>query len=270
MVYVISKKKKAMKKTAFLMILITVVISFSCKKDKTDNNNGKPATLTVLLTDSPVDYNEVNVDVRSVGVHLSGNWYDFSLPHQEIFNLISLSNGTTALLVSGVSVPAGTIDQMRLQLGDSNTVVVDGLTHALKTPSGQTSGYKVKMNAVFEPGGTYQVLLDFDAARSVVREGNGDYLLKPVVNGNLVTSIGKIDGIVVPEAAGKIASAWSLTDTLSVYIDNTTGYFLINSLLPGTYKVKITANAPFVDTLIENVPVLAGQVTHLDSIHPGQ
>jgi hypothetical protein len=260
-----------MKRTMIMMLLAMVFIAGSCKKDNNDNTGGgTPATLTIMLTDAPAGYDAVNIDILSVGVHVDSGWYDFDLENPGIFNLIDLSNGNTALLVSGVTVPAGTITQMRLHLGDNNTVVVDGNSFALKTPSGQTSGYKVKMNAAIHSGVTYQVLIDFDAAKSVVKQGNGNYLLKPVCYGNLMANIGQIDGTVVPAAGGNIASAWNATDTLSVFVDQQTGYFLINSLVPGAYMVRITANLPYIDTTFASVAVAAGQVTHLDSIHLAQ
>jgi hypothetical protein len=225
-----------------------------------------PSYLTLRLTDAPAYYNAVNIDIQSVGVHVDSGWYEFTLANPGVFDLISLSNGTSALLVSNASVPSGTINQMRLHLGTNNTIVVDGVTHDLKTPSGQSSGYKVKINAIIQPGASYVVMIDFDASKSIVKEGNGNYLLKPVIQGNLVENIGQIDGIVVPASGGNLASAWNATDTSSVFINQLTGFFLINSLVPGNYTVKITANLPYKDTTLLNIPVSLGQVTHLDSI----
>lgn len=251
------------------MILAMTVVASSCKKSN-DSKENKPSYLNISLTDAPAEYDAVNIDILSVGVHVDSGWYDFSLENPGVYDLIALSNGNTALLVSGISVPAGTINQMRLHLGDSNTIIVDGVTHDLKTPSGQTSGYKVKMNAMIEPGVTYAVLIDFDAAKSIVKQGNGNYLLKPVVYGSLVANIGQIDGTVVPAAGGNLASAWNATDTFNVMIDPATGYFLINSLTPGAYTVKILAYPPYLDTTMMNIPVSPAQITHLDSIHLAQ
>ncbi|HZX62383.1 MAG TPA: DUF4382 domain-containing protein [Bacteroidales bacterium] len=258
------------RKALWLMILAVTLIAVSCKKDNNNSSENKPSYLTIRLTDAPAVYDAVNIDIQSVGVHVDSGWYNFTLQNPGVFDLISLSNGTTALLVSNISVPAGTINQMRLHLGNNNTIVVDGVTHDLTTPSGQTSGYKVKMNATIQPGASYVVLIDFDAEKSIVKQGNGTYLLKPIVYGNLVANIGQIDGTVVPLTGGNFASAWNATDTLSVFINQVSGYFLINSLVPGNYTVKITASSPYKDTTLLNIPVSLGQVTHLDSIHLAQ
>ncbi len=257
-------------KALWLMILAIMLVAGSCKKNSNDSSANKTSYLTLRLTDAPANYDAVNIDIQSIGVQVDSGWSNFNLPNPGVFDLISLSNGTSLLLVSNIGVPAGTINQMRLHLGNNNTIVVDGVSHNLQTPSGQTSGYKVKMNASIQPGASYVVMIDFDASKSIVKEGNGNYLLKPVVYGNLVANIGQIDGTVVPSTGGNLASAWNATDTLSVFINQVSGYFLINSLVPGTYTVKITANSPYRDTTLLNIPVTLQHVTHLDSIHLGQ
>jgi hypothetical protein len=257
-------------KALWLMILAITLVAGSCKKNSNDSSANKTSYLTLRLTDAPANYDAVNIDIQSIGVQVDSGWSNFNLPNPGVFDLISLSNGTSVLLVSNIGVPAGTINQMRLHLGNNNTIVVDGVSHNLQTPSGQTSGYKVKMNASIQPGASYVVMIDFDASKSIVKEGNGNYLLKPIVYGNLVANIGQIDGTVVPSTGGNLASAWNATDTLSVFINQVSGYFLINSLVPGTYTVKITANSPYRDTTLLNIPVTLQHVTHLDSIHLGQ
>ncbi len=263
-----------MKTKIFAVLILAIgIIAVSCSKEKNSDNtsaSGKPARISIRLTDAPGLYDAVNIDILSVSARIDSTWHDLILQTPGIYNLIALSNGNSALLVSDTSVPAGTITQMRLVLGDSNTIVVDGVTHDLKTPSGQTSGYKVMMNSALEPGGSYVVLLDFDASRSIVKLGNGNYLLKPVVHGNLMANIGQIDGIAVPDTAAESATAWNATDTFSVFVSHPSGYFLINSLVPGSYMVKITAIPPYKDTTFANVPVVIGQTTHLDSIHMKQ
>lgn len=251
------------------MILALMVVAASCKKN--NNDPGKnPSYLNISLTDAPANYDAVNIDIVSVGVNVGNGWYDFPLENPGLYDLIALSNGTSALLVSGISVPSGRISQMRLHLGNNSTIVVDGVTHDLKTPSGQTSGYKVKMTADIEPGVTYAVLIDFDATRSIVKQGNGSYLLKPVCYGSLVENIGQIDGTTVPAAGGNIASAWNATDTFSVQVNQATGYFLINSLVPGNYTVRVYAFPPYMDTTLVNIPVNLAQVTHLGVINLDQ
>jgi hypothetical protein len=86
---------------------------------------------------------------------------------------------------------------LRLILGTNNTVVIDGISYELKTPSGQISGYKIKMDPQpLELGGLYRLIIDFDVSVSVHETGNGKYMLKPVVRGYLEPVVGAIAGTI--------------------------------------------------------------------------
>ncbi len=100
-------------------------------------------------------------------------------------DLLKLQNGVT-LPLKDVVAPAGLkIQQIRLVLkGDGHFIVKeDDSICALKTPSAQKTGVKIILtNKVqFEAGYNYSVVVDFDAKKSVVLQGNGGCLLKPVL-----------------------------------------------------------------------------------------
>ena len=60
---------------------------------------------------------------------------------------------------------------------------IGGTLQALKTPSAQQSGLKLKTNFTIEEGETTNLVADFDACKSVVVAGqSGQYILKPVVS----------------------------------------------------------------------------------------
>jgi hypothetical protein len=82
-------------------------------------------------------------------------------------------NGRSALLVDTDFEP-GDLKEIRLVLGPNSTVMTrDGQVYDLKTPSGQTSGVKLKLNnATLRERETFQLLLDFDVAKSIVQRGN--------------------------------------------------------------------------------------------------
>ncbi|HEY6956899.1 MAG TPA: DUF4382 domain-containing protein, partial [Flavisolibacter sp.] len=94
------------------------------------------------------------------------------------YNLLGLQNGLDTLVASG-TVPANTVKEVRLILGDNNTIKVNGQLYPLTIPSGSTSGLKIKvnkkLNATLET-----VVLDFDAGASVTDEADG-YKLRPVI-----------------------------------------------------------------------------------------
>lgn len=149
---------------------------FSCSKDN------KNSTLHVRLTDNPVAFQEVNVDIREVRVKFADDttekeWVTLTT-NARIYNLLALQ-GVDTVLATGL-LPANTVKQIRFILGPNNTVKENGVVYPLVIPSGSESGLKIKvskkLNATLET-----LVIDFDAALSVRKEGNGDYKLRPVI-----------------------------------------------------------------------------------------
>lgn len=169
-----------MKKIFGIMVMAALVVLSACKKDEKPGQQGQ---MQVRLTDAPGPYSHVYVEIVGVEVHLSGgpSWMPL-LINPGTYDLLDLQNGVDTVLAPPQVIPAGHITQMRLVLG-SNNYVVDtmGVSTPLKTPSGETSGLKININETVPVGVVYDVLLDFDANQSIVVQGNGDLLLKPVL-----------------------------------------------------------------------------------------
>ena len=146
----------------------------SCKKE----NNGL-SNLQVRLTDAPAAYDQVNVDIREVRVNFrddSTGWVSLNT-NAKIYNLLALQNGVDTLLATG-TVSTGIVKEIRLLLGNDNSVVVNGTSFPLTIPSGGESGLKIKVNKKLNA--TLETLIvDFDAALSIKVE-NGGYKLRPV------------------------------------------------------------------------------------------
>ena len=157
-----------MKKTKIMLpaMLLGLALGFSAC-DKNDDNSTGTSRMEVRLTDAPGDYDKVLIDIRSVEIHTDANatdnssgWTTLANINPGVYNLLDFSNGKDTLLAAS-NLPAGRISQIRLVLGENNSLVLkDGSTKALKTPSGQTSGLKVKIDADLVPDVTYVVLLD--------------------------------------------------------------------------------------------------------------
>jgi len=255
---------------SWIAILFIAVIGWRCD----EQDGAGMARLEVRLTDDPGNYEAVWVDIQDVQVKSSdedseNGWMSLDI-NEGKYDLLQLTDGLDTLLGTA-DLPAGRISQIRLVLGDDNTVEVDGETHDLNTPSAQQSGLKIQINADLDAGESYTVLLDFDAARSVVRTGNGKYNLKPVIRANVElteddndeTGIkGKID----PAASKSVIYAIIGIDSTSTQADTVTGNFLIGDLTNGTYKVSIVPDAEYEPKEINNVQVLDGQMTDLGTI----
>lgn len=178
------------------------------------DNNDQTATLKVKLTDAPGDYEEVNIDIQGIEINSNeGNsgWVSLDVPKKGVYNILELSGGLDTLLAQQ-ELPAGRVSQIRLLLGSDNSIKVNGETKPLSTPSAQQSGLKLNLQQELLEGVVYTITLDFDAARSIVRRGNGTYSLKPIIRALKEATSGAIKGTVSPLDASPAVYAISGTD----------------------------------------------------------
>lgn len=232
------------------------------------SNNDQSARLEVRLTDAPGDYEEVNIDIQGVEVHSeqgnqTGGWKSLNV-ESGIYDLLELTNGLDTLIASA-ELPAGRISQIRLILGDNNSVTVDGQETSINSPSGQQSGLKLNVQADLTEGITYKILLDFDAARSIVKSGDG-YNLKPVIHALSEAASGAIKGIVDPISSSPAVFAIFEGDTVSSTYANETGEFLLRGVPEGSYTVSFSPQDGYEPLQKENVIVTIGNVNDLGTV----
>jgi hypothetical protein len=238
-------------------------VATSCDSDE------KNARIQVWLTDAPGDFQEVNIDVKGVDVHVGNGdddsgWKSLSV-HTGVYNLLELTNGLDTLL-GEIVIPAGEISQIRLKLGSENTLKISDKVFDLDVPSGQQSGLKLQVHQTLAAGITYKILLDFDVARSVLLTGSGQYKLKPVIRTIPEAQDGAIKGVVSPVASTPAVYAIQDTDTLATAYTDATGHFLLRGLTAGSYTVSFAPNSDYQSTQKENVGVVIGQVTDIGTV----
>ena len=144
------------------------------------------------MTDASASYDAVYIDVQ--GVELIGkNWQAILMnPNAGIYNLLDFSNGKDTVIASFITV-FSTIRQIRLILGPRNSVVIDSVSYPLSFPVKNYEGLKLQVSQVLLPGTQNSFLLDFDANKSIVNNGNGKYTLNPVMR-EINPSSGRISG----------------------------------------------------------------------------
>ncbi|WP_035373904.1 DUF4382 domain-containing protein [Pseudoduganella violaceinigra] len=216
-------------------------------------------TLVVSLTDAPsCGFDAVNVTVTKVRVNMNatasetdGGWTDITLSPARKINLLNLANGTLDAL-GQTALTAGHYTQVRLLLdpntGNSmaNSVVLssNGSEVSLDTPSAVQSGIKLNADFTVEAGQRYDLVMDFDACKSIVTKGNGRYALKPVVK-VVPTALNGISGFVSTAllADGVMVSAQQSGAVIAATVPGSTGEFGLTRLPVGNYDVVITSNS---------------------------
>jgi hypothetical protein len=143
-------------------------------------------------------------------------------------------------------------------------VVEEGMTYPLEIPSGMQTGIKLNHPFSIPAGGVVELTLDFDADRSVILTGAGNYQLQPVIRVQATTASGSISGIALPLDAQLSVYTTVGSDTVASYPDAGTGYFKLMALPEGSYTVSFKpANAAYEEMAISGVEVLPGQDTGL-------
>jgi hypothetical protein len=270
---------KQTKVIAFGIMLSTLALGWisGCNKITSSSfSSNLPGTLQIKLTDAPARFDSVMIDIQKVEVQTtdSSNAYVWTAVNDSsmMVNLLDLSNGAYKVLGQKQLAP-GTYHQIRLVLGPNNYVVQNGQEYALKVPSGQQSGLKINVDATIKPNYTYTLLLDFNAAKSIVQTGNSHsknskFILKPVIRATNEAISGVISGTVSPANTNPTIYSISGTDTVSTaFADTTTGNFKMIGIPAGTYNVSfVPADTTYRDTTITGVSVVAGQTQQLGTV----
>lgn len=259
-------------KTSLIYLSILLIFILNACQNETEK-----ARLNVRLMDGPGDYEAVYIDVKEVRVHTSANagdndggWITLEGINIGVFDLLELTNGLDTLLASA-ELPAGKISQIRLLLGTNNSIIIDGQVINLDTPSAQQSGLKLKVNMTLQAGITYNVLLDFDAARSILKAGNsGKYNLKPVIKAITEPTNGAIKGRINPLSCNPAIYAIQGTDTLKTTYPNEEGYFLLRSLEEGSYKIVFDPAEGCELKTVSPILVSLGNVTNMGTVQINQ
>lgn len=251
-----------MKKLIFMLSAVVTGITFnSCNSD----SDTKSYPYNVRMTDAPGSYEEVNIDLQAVEIIGNDGQTVLLSTNTGIYNLLDFSNGLDTLIATS-TLNDSDVEQIRLILGPNNTVVIDGVSYPLTTPSAEQSGLKLLVNQTLQADIQNKILIDFDANVSVVETGNGTYKLKPVLR-TIVTAIsGNINGSITPIGTLATVSATSSTDVVYSSNVNAFGQFQISGLPQGTYTFTVTPILPFLPITQLNVAVVAGATTNLGII----
>ena len=229
--------------------LVFGLVCLGCSSENTSR-------LEVRLTDSLGDFDAVNIDIQGVEVNSSNansGWVSLDIA-KGVYDILKLTNGLDTLLGS-LELPSGKVSQIRLILGDKNSIKINGQIHNLTTPGAQQSGLKLNLHATLTEGITYTILLDFAAARSIVRRGNGTYSLKPVIRAIEEATSGVIKGTITPVDATPAVYVIAGSDTVSSTFADTTGKFLVRGVAAGVYNVSIVPGVTYVPALKTGVTV---------------
>lgn len=244
--------------------IVMLVLLAACESD--DNGKAGSTPISVKITDAPGKYDAVLLNIDKIEVLTSNGRTTLDIDDNEPFDILEFSMGKDTLLANE-TVASGRLQEVRLILEDEgNEIMVDGQPHPLATPSGQSSGVKIKVHDDLIPNVAYTLLLDFDVASSIVRQGNGGYSLKPVIRAIPEAVSGVIHGVVLPlDAAPKIYI--QMDDERIGAVTNEDGEFYFPGIEDGTYTIIIEPeNDIYGNRILEGVVVETGIAKDIGTI----
>jgi hypothetical protein len=287
--------------TPFAVALL--VAAGACYEDDAAlSPSGRPVA-RVLLTDAPFPYDSV----ASVNIYVSrieasatfdtsgaGTWSLIVAP-QRVFDLLSLQQGTTALLGEG-EIPAGQYQAVRMIINSTQSSIRwHNGSNATVNWQNHTGTAEMPLYALVEsPVGVDQVdgaeiVIDFDLGRSFLFDffGGREFTFLPWIRAVNTAITGAIEGYVTSSYTGtsapienaNVSVYYSSGDSLNPGLGfgalaatgrtNASGYYKVAFLRAGTYGVHVQQpEYPFLSPVVTDyIPVTAGQTaTHSVSL----
>jgi hypothetical protein len=211
------------RKVTRIILAITFLAFITACGTGVESSESGNGTLSLSLSDAPAEqYRAVYITIDEVQVHLGGDenamgsWENITMPASPMtVNLLKLVNGFRQEL-GQISLPAGTYTQIRLIIGNNPDSSLNSLNrphghanyiidqnnsvHPLEIPSGYTTGVKIVRMFNIDANFTTELILDFDAHRSIVQAGNsGKRLLRPVVRVAELSECAIVEGVVTSD-----------------------------------------------------------------------
>jgi len=266
-----------------------MILFLACNKDNSSGSNpnippGK-SQVSVYLTDGPVQFYKVLVDIRQVAVKIDTGtkqndpdddhewgddwkntiWDTLSIT-PGVYDLLQLRNGVDTLLASG-TFPSGKILKVRITLGSDNSIYTDSLTSYPLDVFGPHPYFdiNVRREHVFNVSNNdFKLWLDFNLQRSIFF-WSGTFYLKPYIIAFNDHSSAKIEGSVLPPGASPLVEAYNDTDTVYA-VPGWDGGYKIRAVNPGTYTLNVFGHHGYNDTTVSNIVVSSGATTKAPTI----
>ena len=162
-------------------------------------------TLNVTLVDTPATptISRIDLTVDRVEADVNGQWQPISSTAQTV-NLLDLA--TVEGKLGSQLLPQG--GYSRIRVIPTSFVVTDTTgAHPVSLAGIGTTGIEIPINFTIQANGITDVILDFNAARSLQRQADGSYILTPVIAAYVRSQIGSIGGSVISQSGTPLPGA---------------------------------------------------------------
>jgi Domain of unknown function (DUF4382) len=195
-----------MKTLSFVVFLFLSLLFTNCSID--DGFKGK---LILSITDSPLDADDVkgvNLVLTNIEIKRKEEWKSLKTFDQpQGVNLLAFTDGKSFPVVDQLVDP-GTYSEIRFSLNVStgsaliknplcNIEFTDGSTQVLLLPAEAAKEFIITREISIKPNQTLDLTLDVDVRKSIVKNGQNQYIFTPSVRTLITFETGSITGKVL-------------------------------------------------------------------------
>ncbi len=274
-------------------ICMGCIFFMACNKDNSAGSPGSSSTpqLSVYMMDDPVPFTQVLIDIKQVAVKIdtaahsgdaddnhqwnddyrgcrNGNsaiWDTLSVT-PGVYDLLKLRNGTDTLLASSF-IAMGKVLQVRITLGNNNSVYTDSTTHYPLNIIGPSSSFdlNVRREDISVISNTQLTIwFDFNLAKSIFLLNN-KYWLRPALKPFNDITRPRLAGRVLPEGAAGFVTVYNSADTLYA-LPWFGGYYEVRGVSAGTYSIYVKGSHGYKDSTLSNITVGSSGLTKAPTI----
>ncbi|WP_455169098.1 DUF4382 domain-containing protein [Aegicerativicinus sediminis] len=179
-----------------LVILLSIVTFFFNCSDSVETLPPQESTnISVTLESSLASYDALNVEISDVLVKTKDNgaapdcWISLHANGLGNINLLELTNGSNLMIVNNLPVKTSEIYEVRLVLGNNNTVIIDGQSYSVSAPENHQEGLSVPSIHLLKGGNNYTINLKVNIDNAVVENSVNNYkYLNPTMEVQLFSS----------------------------------------------------------------------------------
>lgn len=207
-----------MKNSLVMLAAASVMVLVACGgggggETPVQSTESSTGSIRIAITDAAVD-DVFEVNVQFTGVTLkpeSGDEIVITFDTPRDFDLLALTGGLTAELLSDTTVPAGTYNWVRLAVNaefddiyDSYAVLPTGMVE-LRVPSGSQNGLKLVSGFTVVADGATNVVIDWDLRKALSDpRGQPGLHLRPALRITDMSEYGTLSGMVASDLVNDV------------------------------------------------------------------
>lgn len=177
-----------------LIFLLIIVLNLqNCSKENL-NQTESETTISVKLNGTDSQYDEVWIEITDVLIKVIDDesipdcWISLKSADKEIYNYIDITRAENLNLTTGINIPSGIIYELKLVIGQSNNLVIDGKAIDLNTNAIYQAESASRIQENLKSNNHYRFNLEFDTDNSILESPiENYYILQPSISTTMET-----------------------------------------------------------------------------------